>query len=282
MVRLGTAPFWSAGMKLRLGVVGAGNMGTALVAGIVSSKALSARSITVTDVDTRKLVLLGKKYGVKTTPDNRAVARWAQALVVCVKPQQVPELLKEVGGHLRPDGWVMSVAAGVQTKKIEASLGRVGVVRVMPNTPALLGAGALVYCLGRYARRSQETAAKTILSTLGKVWKTTESKMDAVTALSGSGPAYVFLFGRMHGGGGSGPGFGPSPGGRLGAPDRVLGAGRMLSETPEAAEELRRRVTSPGGTTEAALRVLMGRGMIDLMKDALAARVPTFKRTFYA
>jgi pyrroline-5-carboxylate reductase len=257
-------------MKLRLGVVGAGNMGTALVAGIVSSKALSARSITVTDVDTRKLVLLGKKYGVKTTPDNRAVARWAQALVVCVKPQQVPELLKEVGGHLRPDGWVMSVAAGVQTKKIEASLGRVGVVRVMPNTPALLGAGALVYCLGRYARRSQETAAKTILSTLGKVWKTTESKMDAVTALSGSGPAYVFYLAECMAAAGAALGLAPPLADAL-ARQTVFGAGRMLSETPEAAEELRRRVTSPGGTTEAALRVLMGRGMIDLMKDALAA-----------
>ncbi|MBK8872109.1 MAG: pyrroline-5-carboxylate reductase [Elusimicrobia bacterium] len=257
-------------MKLRLGVVGAGNMGTALVAGIVSSKALAARSITVTDVDARKWALLGKKYAVRTAADNQAVARWAQALVLCVKPQQVPELLKEVGGLLSPDGWVMSVAAGIQTKQIEAVLGRVGVVRVMPNTPALMGAGALVYCLGRHARRSQEIAAVTILSTLGKVWKTTESHMDAVTALSGSGPAYVFYLAECLVAAGTALGL-PAPLADALARQTVWGAGRMLAESSDPAGELRRRVTSPGGTTEAALKVLTGRAMDTLFKDALAA-----------
>jgi pyrroline-5-carboxylate reductase len=257
-------------MKLRLGVVGAGNMGSAMVAGLVASKALAARSITVTDVDVQKLALLKKKYGVNTATDNRAVARWAQALVLCVKPQQVPELLNEVGGLLSPGGWVMSVAAGVQTKQIEAALGPVGVVRVMPNTPALLGAGALVYCLGRHARRAQETAAQTILSTLGKVWKTTEPYMDAVTALSGSGPAYVFYLAECLASAGTALGL-PGPLAEALARQTVWGAGRMLAETADPAGELRRRVTSPGGTTEAALRVLMDRKMDILFKDALAA-----------
>lgn len=257
-------------MNLRLGILGAGNMGTALAAGIVRSKALSPRNVQVSDVDSATLARLKKRLGVHTTDDNGSVARWAQVLVLCVKPHQLPELLKEVSPHLSKNCWVISVAAGVQTKQIESILGRVGVVRVMPNTPALLGAGALVYCLGRYARRPHETIAKTVFSTLGKVWKTTEPKMDAVTALSGSGPAYVFYLAECLAAAGVALGLEADMAEGL-ARQTVFGSGRMLAETPEPAADLRRRVTSPGGTTQAALEVLISRGMGKLMNDALAA-----------
>jgi len=141
---------------------------------------------------------------------------------------------------------------------------------VMPNTPALLRAGTLVYTLGRWATLRHDKIAKNILNSLGLVWKTTEDKMDAVTALSGSGPAYVFYLAECLSQAGHSLGL-PAPLAEALARQTIYGAGRMLAETSDPASILRQKVTSPGGTTEAALKVFIRKNMLGLFKKALEA-----------
>jgi pyrroline-5-carboxylate reductase len=137
--------------------------------------------------------------------------------------------LEELAGHVAPRTLVISVAAGVRAERIETILGKVPVIRVMPNTPALLRAGALVFSLGRHAKRRHEGMAKKILSALGRVWKAPETQMDAVTALSGSGPAYVFYLAECLASAGVSLGLAPPMAEAL-ARQTVYGAGRMLAE----------------------------------------------------
>lgn len=257
-------------MKMHLSILGGGNMGGALVAGLLAAKSVPPRQVTVTDLDTARLSGLKKRFGIRTTQDNRAAVSKADVIVLCVKPQQMVGVLEELAGKIGRGSLVISVAAGVRTDRIETILGKVPVIRVMPNTPALLRAGALVFSLGAHAKPRHETVAKKILSALGRVWKVPESQMDAVTALSGSGPAYVFYLAECLAAAGVSLGLAPEMAENL-ARQTVYGAGRMLAETVETAGELRRRVTSPGGTTEAALNVLVGLDLAGTFKKALTA-----------
>ncbi len=257
-------------MSFRLAVLGAGNMGGALVAGLLSAKVLKPAHITVTDLDGARLAALKKKFGVRTEKSNRAAAQNAGVVVLCVKPQQMAGVLDDLAGTVGPKTLVISVAAGVRAERIEKVLGKIPVIRVMPNTPALLRAGALVFSLGRHAKPRHEAVAKKILSALGRVWIVPETQMDAVTALSGSGPAYVFYLAECLAAAGVSLGLAPAMAESL-ARQTVYGAGRMLAETAETAGELRRRVTSPGGTTEAALNVLAGLDLMGTFKKALTA-----------
>lgn len=257
-------------MSLRMAVLGAGNMGSALISGLLAAKISAPNQIVVSDVDSGRLSTFKKKFGVRTEKDNRIAVQGAEGVVLCVKPQQMVPVLEELAGHLTPRTWVISVAAGVRIDRIEKILGKVPVVRVMPNTPALLRAGALVYSLGRHVTPRQETTAKRILSALGRVWKAPETQMDAVTALSGSGPAYVFFLAECLTSAGVTLGLTPTLAEDL-ARQTLYGAGRMLAETGESAGDLRRRVTSPGGTTEAALKILMKKNLSGIMNQALTA-----------
>lgn len=257
-------------MSMRLAILGAGNMGGALVGGLLSAKVLQPAQITVTDVDLARRAALKKKFGVRTEKDNRFAVSDADVVVVCVKPQHMSGVLDELAGKVGPKTLVISVAAGVRAERIEKILGNVPVIRVMPNTPALLRAGALVFSLGRHAKARHEAMAKKILAALGRVWKVPETQMDAVTALSGSGPAYVFYLAECLAAAGVALGLAPTMAEAL-ARQTVYGAGRMLAETVEPAGELRRRVTSPGGTTEAALKVLASRDLAGTFKMALSA-----------
>lgn len=254
---------------MNIAVLGAGNMGGALGKGLLASGQARPRNLWVTDVDAGRLRPL-KKLGVRVGADNRAATVWADVVVLCVKPQGMTDLLRAIAGAAGPKHTVVSVAAGVRTATIEKILGRVPVIRAMPNTPALLRAGTMVYCRGAHAGPKNEAAAKGLLSSLGPVWKTEESRMDAVTALSGSGPAYVFLLAEALAAAGAALGLPAATADAL-ARQTIYGAGRMLAETPDAPAELRRRVTSPGGTTEAALNVLMGGDFAGLFKKALTA-----------
>ncbi len=255
---------------MKIAVLGAGHMGGALVGGLLAARRARPRDLWVTDPNDDQRRAVQKKFGVRAGTDNRAAATWADVVVLCVKPQLMGEVLRGLRGAVGPRQTVLSVAAGVKTATIEKILGRVPVVRAMPNTPALLRAGALVYCRGARAGRKNEAAARALLSALGPVWKTTEARMDAVTALSGSGPAYVFLLAEAMAAAGAALGL-PAATAEALARQTIYGAGRMLTESPEAPAELRRRVTSPGGTTEAALKVLLKGDWPGTMKKALAA-----------
>lgn len=257
-------------MRARIAILGAGNMGGAILKGLLDAGRCQAGDLHLTDLDTARLTQFKKRFHVATGTRNEVAARGAEVIVLCVKPQQMGEVLEEITGAVGPRQTVISVAAGVRTHVIEKALGRVPVVRVMPNTPALIRAGALVYCRGRFATARDERRARTLLSALGPLWKVPERQMDAVTALSGSGPAYVFYLTEILADVGVRLGL-PRTMARALARQTVYGAGRMLAETTEAPDVLRRRVTSPGGTTEAALAVLNNGGLGDLFQRALAA-----------
>ncbi|HRY30520.1 MAG TPA: pyrroline-5-carboxylate reductase, partial [Elusimicrobiota bacterium] len=256
--------------KIRLALIGGGNMGAALAAGLVTSKKMRPAQIRVVDVRPEILRSLKKRYGVSVGSDNAAAVRGSDVVLLCVKPQQMASVLAGLLGAVTPKQLVISIAAGIKTDFIESELGQhVPVIRVMPNTPALLRAGALVYCLGQHATKTHEALAKQILSSVGSVWKTGELSMDAVTALSGSGPAYVFYLAECLAKAGAELGLEPGFAEAL-ARQTVFGAGRMLHEDKETPARLRERVTSPGGTTEAALRVMAESGFEGILKRALA------------
>jgi pyrroline-5-carboxylate reductase len=252
-----------------IAVLGGGNMGGALVKGWLASRGASPRRITVADKDPKRLSAL-RPLGIKTTRDVRNAAAGAGVILLCVKPRQMDELLGELKGVVTARQLVVSIAAGLKTDFFEKRLGRVPVVRVMPNTPALYRSGASVYCLGRFARSGHGRKAEAIFASVGDVWKARESQMDAVTALSGSGPAYVFYLAECLIQAGQAAGLSAAMARSL-ARQTIFGAGMMLECAPEDAAELRRRVTSPGGTTEAALKVLMKAGLNKIFGKALAA-----------
>lgn len=254
----------------RLAVLGGGNMGGALVGGLLAARVMKPGEIAISEPDAARRRSLAKKFGVKTLADNGAAAAQSQTVALAVKPQQMAGVLSELAGRVGPKHLLISVAAGVRTDAIEAAVGPVPVVRVMPNTPALLRAGAMVYALGARAKAKDEAAAKKILAALGPVWKAEESWMDAVTALSGSGPAYVFRLSEAMAAAGAALGL-PATLAEALARQTVYGAGRMLAETAEPAAELRRKVTSPGGTTEAALKALEAGDFEGLFRKALGA-----------
>jgi pyrroline-5-carboxylate reductase len=255
----------------RLAFIGGGNMGAALASGLIASGAARARDIRVTDVRPEALRSLKKRLGVRVGTDNAEAVRASRVVVLCVKPQQMAGVLAGLAGAITSRHLVVSIAAGVRTDFIEKALGPgVPVVRVMPNTPALHRAGALVFCPGRRATRAHERLVRRLLGAAGAVWKTTESRMDAVTALSGSGPAYVFLLAECLASAGAKAGL-PKDLAEALARQTVYGAGLMLSRSAEPAGTLRERVTSPGGTTAAALKVLKDGGLGRLFDRALAA-----------
>ena len=238
----------------RIVLVGGGNMGEALVAGLIRSKHWKPSQITVTDVRAEQLERLRKSYKVRTSEDNRWAARDADLILLAVKPQQMKHVLEELGPVIRQSQLVLSIAAGITTTFLESHLAKgVPTVRVMPNMPALVGAGASVLALGRWAKEPHEKIAQEILGTVGQVSTVAEKDMDAVTAVSGSGPAYVFYFAEAMTEAGVKLGLAPHIADAL-VRQTIRGAGQLLFQSHEAASTLRQRVTSPGGTTEAALK----------------------------
>ena len=191
-------------------------------------------------------------------------------VLLAVKPQHMMPVLEDVGPVIRSSQLILSIAAGITTRFIEKYLARgVPVIRIMPNTPALVGQGMAAIARGRFAKEPHERAARSIMETVGKVVTVSEKKMDAVTAVSGSGPAYVFYLAEAM----------RDAGVQLGLPwhvsdllvrQTVKGAGALLAQSDEEARTLRQRVTSPGGTTESALKVMEKAGVRTIISKALA------------
>lgn len=259
------------GENKKIGFIGLGNMGLALLEGILEAGISEAGSLIVSDIDEKKSQAAAVRYKVNIAGDNGALARKANIVLFAVKPQVIDEVLGEVAPFLHPAKLVVSIAAGISTKHIEDLVGKVPVVRVMPNIPVKVKEGISAFCCGKYARPEREgEESRKIFNGVGRVIEVKEELMDAVTALSGSGPAYVFLISEIL----------RDAGIKMGLPKTVaamltnqtfLGAVRMLLEGKEDPALLRRRVTSPGGTTERALKVLEERGIEDIFREALEA-----------
>ena len=238
-------------------------MGEALIRGLLAAKTVTPQQIIAHDVRADRLDYLRQTFGIRTGTGQ------ADVVILAVKPQQFTAALSSLGSH--PESLFLSILAGVTTSRIERELGgQPRVVRVMPNTPALVGAGAAGICKGAFATDDDLQTAETILGAVGIVVRTEEKLMDAVTALSGSGPAYIFRVAEAMIAAGREQGMSEEMAKQL-TLQTIFGAARLLVESGEPPDVLRKKVTSPGGTTEVALKVMSDRKLMEIFRDAIAA-----------
>lgn len=251
-----------------LGVLGGGNMAEAIIRGVLDADLLPAARITVYDpLPARRAVFAALGCAA---PDDACAAARADVVLTAVKPQVYRAAVGAVAAALAPQALVVSIAAGVPCRTIEALLpAGTRVIRVMPNTPLLAGCGMSCLARGTHATQDDMACALELFACAGTALETNESAMDAVTALSGSGPAYIFRFAEALMAGGEQIGLTPDQA-RLLTIKTLSGAAAMLERTQDAAT-LRRNVTSPGGTTAAALRVLDDADLMGTAARALAA-----------
>jgi pyrroline-5-carboxylate reductase len=255
-----------------LSFIGGGNMARCLIAGLIA-RGHRAEAIHVAEPHAPFREALARDFGVNVHADNRAAAEAGQVWVFAVKPQvmrSAAEALAEVAQRVHP--LAISIAAGITSGQLERWLGgQLAVVRTMPNTPAMLGAGATGLYANARVDAGQRRLAEQLLGAAGiTAWIDDEARMDAVTALSGSGPAYVFLLAEAMQAAGVAQGLDADTARAL-ALQTIFGAGRMLVESGEPADVLRHRVTSPGGTTQAALETFEAGGFRELVAAAIAA-----------
>jgi pyrroline-5-carboxylate reductase len=245
----------------RIGLLGAGNMAGALLAGLLGSKLVEPTQIRASDPRRARLDELRQTHGISTSDTNAEIVEWANILVLAVKPDVVAKVLDECGATIGARHLVVSIAAGVPIRAIESKLGPgVRVVRAMPNTPAISRAGATAVSAGSAATHADLDVARALFEAVGRVVTVDESLLDAVTGLSGSGPAYVMLFIEALADGGVKAGL-PRDVALLLATQTVYGSAKLLLETGEHPARLKDAVTSPGGTTIAGLRALEDAGV---------------------
>jgi len=256
--------------KGRLVLAGAGKMGGAMLDGWLA-RGLKPKQITVIEPHPGKTIKALARRGLKLNPKGNAAA--ASAIVIAVKPQTVLEALPPLAAYTGKSTLVLSIMAGRTVAFLEGSLpAGTAIVRAMPNTPAAIGRGISVAFANARISTSQRKLASDLLAAIGKVeWITDEARMDAVTALSGSGPAYVFLLAEAMASAGIAAGLPPALATRL-ARETVTGSAELMHRSDLDAATLRQNVTSPGGTTAAALDVLMGPGGFEhLLTQAIIA-----------
>ncbi|GAA1849222.1 pyrroline-5-carboxylate reductase [Myceligenerans crystallogenes] len=257
-------------MTERVAILGTGNMGEAILAGALGA-GWSPGEIVATVRASERGAALRERFGVVTLTDNAAAVAGAALVVVAVKPKGVPALLGEIGRSLADGAVVVSVAAGVTTPAMESELpAGTPVVRTMPNTPAQIGAGITAVAPGTAATDAHLALVERFLGGTGDVVRVAEKDMDAVTALSGGGPAYVFLVIEAMTEAGVHAGLTRDVAARL-AQQTVLGAARLTVESGEHPAILREKVTSPAGTTAAGLRALEDAGVRAAFLAAIAA-----------
>lgn len=255
----------------KIGFLGGGNMAAALVKGLLHSKVVPPEQIIVSDVKSERLAHLRETHGVHTTQDNHELVKLADVVVLAVKPQVFDKVLDAVGADFRSDQLLVSVAAGVPVSAMEARLPEnARVVRSMPNTPATVDAGATAIAPGTHATDDDLEIARALFAAVGRVVTLDETLLDAVTGLSGSGPAYVMLMIEALADGGVKVGLHRDTALLLAA-QTVFGSAKLLLETGEHPGRLKDMVTSPGGTAIAGLHTLESGGLRRTLIDAVEA-----------
>lgn len=254
-----------------VGFIGVGNMGQAILRGGLQQGVLEREKVYVTDVVRSQMETAQKRFGVQTAESLAALAERVDWFLFAAKPQNVAEVLPELSRHLRPGQWLLSIAAGVRTRALEGYLPeKTPVVRVMPNIAASVGAAATALCGGTYARESHLTKAETLFASVGVTIRVSESLMDTVTGLSGSGPGFVFLVIEALADAGVQNGL-PFEQAKTLAAQTVLGAAKMVLETGQHPALLKTQVTSPGGTTAAGLAAMERRSVRAGIAEAVSA-----------
>jgi pyrroline-5-carboxylate reductase len=265
----GRAP-GSRGTARRWGFLGAGKMATALIRGMIRD-GTAPDSIWASDPDARARASLVGETGVSTFDSNAAVIREVNVVVLAVKPQMMASVLAEIRPLITAEHLVVSVAAGVTLATLAHGLGaECRIARAMPNTPALVGEGAAAYCLGPAAREGDDATVAGCLEAVGKSFRVPESLLDAVTGLSGSGPAFVYVMIEALADGGVRVGL-PREIALALAAQTVLGSAKMVLETGQHPGYLKDQVCSPGGTTIAGIHALERGGVRAALMDAVGA-----------
>lgn len=261
----------AAMIKKRIGFIGAGQMATALGEGFVRAALVTGADLIASDPSSEARERFARATGGKTVDSNAEVARLADVLFLAVKPQQMACAAAEMKGKIGPESLVISIAAGIRLKALAQALGeQVRLIRVMPNTPCLVGMGACGYCLSAMATPADGQLVQELLSAVGLALEVEERHLDAVTGLSGSGPAFVYLMIEALSDGGVLMGLPRAIASALAA-QTVLGAARMVLATGEHPGVLRDRVASPGGTTIAGIHALEAAGVRGGLMAAVAA-----------
>ena len=256
-------------MQYELGLVGGGNMAEAIVRAVIDNQIISPERIAIADPVAERRELF-KPLGVALAESNEAVMGYASQVMLAIKPQT----LAAIGDQLKvidpARQIVLSIMAGVSTKRIAEVIGKPArVVRIMPNTPLMVGRGMSAIALGEHARSGDELLALQVFRAAGEAVMVEESQMDAVTAVSGSGPAYVFYLAEAMTDAARQLGLEPSVAGLL-VQQTILGAAKLMKDSQEEPAALRRKVTSPGGTTQAAIEHMESADLKRHIIDALA------------
>lgn len=253
---------------LHIGFIGTGRIARAIIAGLAPE---ASTIICGYDRENAAIEAVSRDLGVTPCSSISEVAARSRIIILAVKPYQVGEVLDELRSSLDAGHLLVSVAAGISSEFIRSrALEQSKVIRAMPNTPAFVGKGMTAVCRGRMAGNEEEAIAVRLFSAIGRVAVIDESQMDAATALSGSGPAYMFHLLADLAEGGRACGLGADEALILAA-QTMAGAAAMVLEGGKEPEELKRQVTTPGGTTEAGLKVMDERGVRQIMIDAVAA-----------
>lgn len=255
----------------KLGFIGAGRMATALVKGFGEAGLVPADQVIASDVYETARAALQEETGAATTADNLEVLAASDVVFLAVKPQVIDEVCRQLKPSLTDDHLVVSIAAGVTLKQLSQGLGgERRIIRVMPNTPCLVGASASAYCRGAHATQDDARLVDQLLSAVGVCFELPESLLDAVTGLSASGPAFVYLMIEALSDGGVRMGL-PRDVATTLAAQTVFGSAKMVLETGQHPSVLKDMVTSPGGTTIAGLHELERRGLRGALMDAVEA-----------
>ena len=255
----------------RIGLIGAGQMATALAQGFIKAELITADRLMAADVDVAARERFAQAVSAETTADNDQVAARSDVIILAVKPQHLPAVTTGLRGKISAKQLVVSIAAGVRLASLTEWLGpSVRLVRVMPNTPCLVGQGASAYSLGEHATAADGALVGRLLRSLGSAWQVEERLLDAVTGLSGSGPAFVYMMIEALSDGGV----------RMGLPRQIAtemaartvgGAAAMVLTTGEHPAVLKDRVASPGGTTIAGIQALEVAGLRAALMSAVEA-----------
>jgi pyrroline-5-carboxylate reductase len=256
---------------MKLAFIGGGNMGEAMLAAMLGKKLAVAKDITVSDVSEARRQFLSQKYTVNVSPYNLQAISGKDIIVLAVKPQILATVMAELKGHFKPDQLVVSIIAGARIDTIRDGLNHKSIVRSMPNTPAQIGEGVTVWTATKEVTEQQKKTAGAILGAMGKeFFVSDEGVIDMATAVSGSGPAYLFYFVESM----------IDAAVKIGLPREmakemvigtVLGAGHLVVQSGKEPSDLRRSVTSPGGTTAEAIRKFEESGFSDLIYQAIKA-----------
>jgi len=252
-----------------IGIIGTGNMGEAIIRGLIQNKKVNSNRIIVSDLNQHRLDLIIDKYGIAGVNNNSRLTKFSKIIFLAVKPKDIEKVAEEIKNNLSKDKIVVSVLAGITIDKLKKLLGNsIKIVRVMPNTPAIVGEGAIGISFDSNISEDEREEILDLLKTLGEVFVVEEDLLDAVTGLSGSGPAYVFTFIDALAQGGVKNGLPYDIALKL-AVQTVLGSAKLIKEMGEHPAVLRDKVTSPAGTTIYGLHELERKSFRDAVISAV-------------